>query len=160
MRRFHHIDLVVGSLERSLPFYRELLAPLGFTQESTIVGERAETIHYLGTGDADLGLRERMADQPVDRYAVGLHHLAFAAPSREVVDERAAWLRAAGAAIESGPRDYDYAPATTRCSSPTPTGSSWRSSTAPEHRADGRARYRAPPCSASPTAWSISAFVV
>ena len=110
MRRFHHIDLVVTSLERSLPFYRELLAPLGFTQESTIVGERGEAVHYLGTGDADLGLRERMADQPVDRYAVGLHHVAFGAPSREVVDERAAWLRAAGAAIESGPRDYDYGP--------------------------------------------------
>jgi glyoxylase I family protein len=110
VRPFHHVDLVVASLERSLPFYRELLGPLGFTHESTIVGERGEPVHYIGSEDADLGLRERTADRPVDRYALGLHHLAFGAPSREVVDERAAWLRAAGAAIESGPREYDYSP--------------------------------------------------
>ena len=39
-----------------------------------------------------------------------MHHIAFAAPSREVVDERAAWLRETGATIESGPREYDYTP--------------------------------------------------
>lgn len=30
--------------------------------------------------------------------------------SREVVDERAAWLRDRGAEVESGPREYDYTP--------------------------------------------------
>jgi catechol 2,3-dioxygenase-like lactoylglutathione lyase family enzyme len=45
-----------------------------------------------------------------DRYAVGVHHLALEAPSREVVDERAEWLRARGAQIESGPGEYDYSP--------------------------------------------------
>ncbi len=45
-----------------------------------------------------------------DRYAVGVHHVALAAASREVVDERAAWLREAGATIESGPKEYDYSP--------------------------------------------------
>jgi catechol 2,3-dioxygenase-like lactoylglutathione lyase family enzyme len=29
-----HVDLVVGDLERSLAFYRGLLAPLGYTRES------------------------------------------------------------------------------------------------------------------------------
>ncbi len=28
----HHVDLVVSSTERSLPFYRELLGPLGYTR--------------------------------------------------------------------------------------------------------------------------------
>ena len=45
-----------------------------------------------------------------DRYSVGLHHLAFEAPSRAVVDERADWLRAHGAEIESEPREYGYSP--------------------------------------------------
>jgi catechol 2,3-dioxygenase-like lactoylglutathione lyase family enzyme len=47
---------------------------------------------------------------PYDRYAVGLHHLAFAAPTRAAVDERHQWLLSAGAEIESAPREYDYAP--------------------------------------------------
>jgi catechol 2,3-dioxygenase-like lactoylglutathione lyase family enzyme len=46
----------------------------------------------------------------LDRYRIGLHHLAFAAPSRDVVDERAAWLRAQDVEIESGPAEYDYVP--------------------------------------------------
>jgi glyoxylase I family protein len=107
----HHIDLVVTSLERSLGFYRDLLGPLGYTRAGTIVGERGETVWYLGgSGGAAVGLREAQAEGPGDRYAPGLHHLAFAAQSREHVDERAAWLRAAGAAFESDPREYDYIP--------------------------------------------------
>jgi glyoxylase I family protein len=41
---------------------------------------------------------------------VGVHHVAFFADSRELVDERAAWLRDRGAEIESGPAEYDYTP--------------------------------------------------
>ena len=40
----HHVDLVVSSIERSLPFYRELLAPLGYHGISEVEGERGETI--------------------------------------------------------------------------------------------------------------------
>jgi glyoxylase I family protein len=41
---------------------------------------------------------------------VGLHHLAFEAHSRGAVNERAGWLRAQGAEIESGPEEYAYLP--------------------------------------------------
>jgi len=41
---------------------------------------------------------------------VGIHHVAFGAPSREAVNERAEWLRAEGIEIESGPKEYDYLP--------------------------------------------------
>jgi glyoxylase I family protein len=109
----HHVDLVVSSLERSLPFYRELLAPLGYTDASTIEGERGETVWYL-SGPAvtvSIGLREAEArDRTHDRYAVGLHHLAVEADSRATVDERAGWLGRGGAEIESLPREYDYLP--------------------------------------------------
>jgi catechol 2,3-dioxygenase-like lactoylglutathione lyase family enzyme len=108
----HHVDLVVSSLERSLPFYRELLEPLGYTRAGTITGERGETVWYLGgTGAGSIGLREsRSAGPPVDRYALGLHHLAVSADSRARVDECARRLHARGAELESEPREYDYIP--------------------------------------------------
>ena len=113
--RFDHIDLVVTSLERSIEFYRGLLGPLGWTDVGEITGERGETVVYLSPphgGACALGLREppNGAETPYDRYAVGLHHLCFTAPSREAVDERARWLAANKAEIESSPQEYDYSP--------------------------------------------------
>ena len=107
----HHVDLVVSSIERSLPFYRDLLAPLGFHRISEVEGERGESIWYLGGPGTAIGLRQAQSDSPAyDRYSVGLHHLAVEAYSRAVVDERADWLRAQGAEIESGPEEYHYIP--------------------------------------------------
>jgi catechol 2,3-dioxygenase-like lactoylglutathione lyase family enzyme len=112
----HYVDLVVTSLARSLPFYQDLL---GWTETGEIVGERGERVVYIrppGRSSqwyASLGLREKQSDAgaaPYDRYAVGIHHLAFVAESRGEVDDRAEWLRGCGAEIESGPREYDYMP--------------------------------------------------
>jgi glyoxylase I family protein len=110
-----HLDLVVTDLERSLAFYRGLLAPLGYLRESRIPGERGEPVTYLGRaeGGGSIGLRERQSDAdavPYDRYAVGVHHVAFAADSRAAVDERAEWVADQGMTIESGPQEYGYAP--------------------------------------------------
>jgi glyoxylase I family protein len=108
----HHIDLVVSSIERSLPFYRDLLGPLGWHGVSEVQGERGETIWYLWGPGSSVGVRQAQVDDGVqfDRYRVGLHHVAFEAPSRAVVNERAAWLRAQQAEIESGPEEYWYSP--------------------------------------------------
>ena len=114
--KISHVDLVVSSIARSLPFYRGLLEPIGWSGLREIQGEQGETIHYLsveGPGVAALGLREKRSDAhgvPYDRYAIGIHHLCFDVISREVVDERAQWLREQGARIESGPAEYDYTP--------------------------------------------------
>jgi glyoxylase I family protein len=110
-----HLDLVVTSLERSLAFYRGLLEPLGYVRVSEIEGERGERVVYLGRvgGMGSVSLRAAQSDAhevPYDRYAVGLHHLAFSASSRATVDERAAWLLEQGAQIESAPQEYAYAP--------------------------------------------------
>jgi glyoxylase I family protein len=107
-----HVDLVVASIERSLPFYRELLAPLGFHRIGEVEGERGETIWYLSGAASAIGLREAQtpSEGPYDRYRVGLHHLAFEAQSRGAVNERAGWLRAQGAEIESGPEEFAYLP--------------------------------------------------
>ena len=106
----HHVDLVVRSIERSLPFYRELLAPLGWHRISEVEGERGETIWYLTGPGSSVGLRAAQQPGDHDRYRVGLHHLALEARSRAAVDERAEWLRARGAEIESGPEEYAYLP--------------------------------------------------
>ncbi|HEX4564442.1 MAG TPA: VOC family protein [Solirubrobacteraceae bacterium] len=114
--KISHVDLVVSSIERSLPFYRALLEPIGWTGLSEVRGERGETIWYLsvaGAGVSALGLREAQSDahaRPYDRYAIGVHHVCFDVPSREVVDDRARWLSDEGVTIESGPREYDYTP--------------------------------------------------
>jgi glyoxylase I family protein len=107
----HHVDLVVSSIERSLPFYSGLLGPLGFSRIGEVEGERGETIWYLGGPGSAVGLREAQSDSPpYDRYRIGLHHLAFEAGSRRDVDERAAWLRTQNVEIESEPQEYTYLP--------------------------------------------------
>jgi glyoxylase I family protein len=108
-----HVDLVVSSFERSTPFYRGLLGLLGPTREEEIVGERGERVVYFIRPGAlgAVGLRERQSPgEPYDRYSLGLHHLALAAPDREAVDRVGAWAGEEGVEIESGPGEYDYTP--------------------------------------------------
>ncbi len=108
----HHVDLVVSSIERSLPFYRDLLGPLGWHGVTEVEGERGETIWYLWGPGTSIGLRQAQTPSAggYDRYRVGLHHLALEAASRAVVSERADWLREQGLEIESGPEEYWYSP--------------------------------------------------
>jgi catechol 2,3-dioxygenase-like lactoylglutathione lyase family enzyme len=108
-RAVDHFDLVVSDFERSESFYLGLLEPLGWRKTGVIEGERGEHVQYHGSGETSFSLRRAQSDAhptPYDRYAVGIHHVAFGAPTREAVDERAAWLREQGAEIESGPAEY------------------------------------------------------
>jgi glyoxylase I family protein len=108
----HHVDLVVSSIERSLPFYRDLLGPLGWHGLSEVEGERGETIWYLWGPGTSVGLRAAQSETAggFDRYRIGVHHVAFEAYSRALVDERAEWLRETGAELESEPQEYAYTP--------------------------------------------------
>ena len=112
----HHVDLVVSSIERSLPFYRDLLGPLGFHRIGEVEGERGETIWYFAGPGSSVGIRKASGSPEVqriggiNRYEIGLHHLAFEAVSRAVVDERNDWLVGTGAEIETPPREYAYSP--------------------------------------------------
>jgi glyoxylase I family protein len=106
----HHVDLVVSSITRSLPFYTELLGPIGYARVGEVEGERGETIWYISGPGTSIGLRESQSDVPHDRYAVGLHHIAFEADSRARVEEIADWLRAQGVELESEPQEYTYMP--------------------------------------------------
>jgi catechol 2,3-dioxygenase-like lactoylglutathione lyase family enzyme len=106
----HHVDLVVSSIERSLPFYTQLLGPLGYHSVTEVEGERGETIWYVSGPGTSIGLRESQVDDVAfDRYRVGVHHIAFEADSRSQVDERADWARAQ-TELESEPQEYSYLP--------------------------------------------------
>ena len=107
----HHVDLVVSSIERSLPFYTQLLGPLGYHSVGEVEGERGETIWYLSGPGTSVGLREAQSeDVGFDRYRVGIHHLAFEADSRAQVDEREDWLRTQAVDVESEAQEYTYMP--------------------------------------------------
>ena len=113
-RGLHHLDLVVSDLERSKSFYSELLGTLGWSGVLDLKGERGESIWYLQAEDTWLGLREKQSDAhgvPYDRYAVGVHHVAFEASSREAVDRCWDWVLPQGTATESAPKEFPhYAP--------------------------------------------------
>jgi glyoxylase I family protein len=110
-RGIHHLDLVVTDVERSKHFYSELLRTLGWAGVLELEGERGETIWYLQAQDTWLGLRKKQSDAhpvPYDRYGVGVHHVAFEAPSRELVDRCWAWVLEQGVATESAPKEFPH----------------------------------------------------
>jgi glyoxylase I family protein len=110
-RGLHHLDLVVSDLERSRTFYSDLLRPLGWGPVLDLVGERGETIWYLQAQETWLGLRQKQSDAhlvPYDRYAIGIHHVAFEALSRRAVDECWDRVLAQGVKTESAPKEFPH----------------------------------------------------
>ena len=84
-----HVDLTVTDAGRSVPFYDAVLKYLGF-QGGPFQGDGREVGGWLNpaTGfNISIHLaKPQSADTRHDRYAPGLHHLAFDADSREDVD--------------------------------------------------------------------------
>ena len=74
------------------------------------MGERGERVYLGGRDVVELGLRDALTTSDFDRYRVGVHHIAFEAASRDVVDERLVWVRDQGLEIENAPKEYDYGP--------------------------------------------------
>ena len=105
----HHIDLTVSDPTASRPFYE---AVLGF------MGYRVVSVHARGFdcdlatpdgGFSSIGVMRAGGPNAArlhDRYSPGLHHLAWAAASREDVDAMHALLQRIGAAILDPPADY------------------------------------------------------
>lgn len=89
----------------------------------------AKALFMLAAPEPPLGSAKRGSAGAYDRYRVGVHHVAFQASSRAVVDERYAWARERGAEIESAPKEYDYMPDYYACFFLTRTASSSRSFT-------------------------------
>ena len=105
----HHIDLTVSDLPRSLAYYAWVLPLMGFER----IADCEEGPLWAGQG-MELGLQAaRPASRSArhDRYAPGLHHLAFGAPTRAAVDRLHGELVKFGVEILDAPALYErYAP--------------------------------------------------
>src|SRR5215510_10167732 len=105
---FHHIDVTVTDLTRSTGFYDRVLPLLGWERRADCADGP------LWAGDrAEMGLQPaRPASRRAhDRYAPGLHHLAFGAPDRAAVDRVYRALEQLSVPILDPPASYEhYAP--------------------------------------------------
>jgi catechol 2,3-dioxygenase-like lactoylglutathione lyase family enzyme len=102
---------VATDVKRSKRFYSELLRGLGWAGVLDREGERGETIWYLQAQDTWIGLREKQSHAhpvPYDRYAVGIHHVAFEASSREAVDHCCEWVLRQDVETESAPKEFPH----------------------------------------------------
>ena len=106
----HHLDLTVTDLERSVEFYEQVLERLGYARTFDYAGEvPCWELRRNGT-ILGIGLHRARTHSPHDRYAPGLHHVAFHAASRRDVDEFHEFLRQANIRILDAPAEYDYTP--------------------------------------------------
>ena len=107
----HHVDLVVSSVERSLPFYRDLLGPLGYHRVSEVEGERGETIWYFGGPGSSIGIRQaQSASAASTGTASGCTTSRSRRPRGRSSTSGTAGSSASGATIETPPREYAYSP--------------------------------------------------
>ena len=106
----NHVDLTVSDLERSVAFYASLLTHLGFVRSTEYAGEVPNWTRADGGATFSIGLHAARRRMPHDRYAPGLHHLAFHAGSRGEVDAVHELVRSTGAAVLDPPAEYDYTP--------------------------------------------------
>ena len=113
----HHVALTVNDWDASYPFYSRLAEVFGAkpfieTQGSPHRDDDGRVLILAGDGfmfsiwEASVANRSNTFTD----YNVGLHHMAFDAPSRDAVDELYAVLQSMNADIEDPPREYDYVP--------------------------------------------------
>jgi catechol 2,3-dioxygenase-like lactoylglutathione lyase family enzyme len=102
----HHVDLSAGDLARSTTFYDQVLPLIGFRRGVSV----PEGPIWVGAG-LEIGLQPARSATAHDRYAPGLHHLAFTAPSRAAVDAFHERLLELGVPVLDAPAEYpQYAP--------------------------------------------------
>jgi glyoxylase I family protein len=104
----HHIDLTVKDPAASRPFYEAVLGFLGY--RCVADHPRGYDFDRVGAaGFTSVGIMRAEgpnASREHDRYAPGLHHLAFAAESREDVDRMHDLVQRIGATVLDPPTDY------------------------------------------------------
>jgi glyoxylase I family protein len=100
----HHLDITAGDLTRSTDFYDRVLPLMGFVR----IEDAPEGPLWAGA-QVEVGLQAaRTSAAKHDRYAPGLHHLAFTAPTREAVDDLHRRLVELGVEIADAPAEYPH----------------------------------------------------
>jgi len=102
----HHIDLTVKDPRASRPFYDAVLGFLGYL--SATEDTWGFDYHHKG-GIPQIGIFKAKGENAArkhDRYSPGLHHIAWAAESREDVDRLYELLKKINATILDAPADY------------------------------------------------------
>jgi catechol 2,3-dioxygenase-like lactoylglutathione lyase family enzyme len=115
MRGFlSHLDLTVTDLTSSVDFYDRVLGRLGYRRMDGVgAGAPCWAIADASGGFFTIALKPARTESKVarhDRYAPGLHHLAFHADSRADVDRFHDFLREIGATVLDPPAEYGYTP--------------------------------------------------
>ena len=87
--KMDHINLLVSSLENSLPYYQCLLPLLGFTHERKNIWTDGNGF-YLQIQQAKPGTR------PYERYGAGLNHIGFGVEREEQVKQVRQAMKDAG----------------------------------------------------------------
>jgi catechol 2,3-dioxygenase-like lactoylglutathione lyase family enzyme len=109
-----HLDLTVADPARSVAFYDRVLARLGYRRlDEAGAGAPCWGIADAAHGVFAIALKAARAGRKAvahDRYAPGLHHLAFHADSRDDVDAFHGFLVAIGATVLDPPAEYGYTP--------------------------------------------------
>ena len=112
-----HIDISVGYLEKSIPFYAAFFEALGYRRWEISMSEwqgssprrAAWGLEYSNGARFDVEVRParpESRDRKYDRYEPGPHHLAFHAENREVVERVHEALLEIGATVLDPPTDY------------------------------------------------------
>ena len=105
----HHVDLTVRDPQSSRPFYEAVLGFMGYAVSDTDAYGFDMDLRSDGALVGSIGVlqaRGENAARAHDRYAAGLHHLAWNAESRADVDAMHALLLRIGATVLDPPADY------------------------------------------------------
>jgi glyoxylase I family protein len=106
LSRVHHVDLSIRNIAAAEPLYDLILTHMGYVKGKPYPQGGGEWDQPDGSS---IGIRPttgRHAAREHDRYASGLHHLAWRAGSRADVDALHAKLVAFGAPILDAPAEY------------------------------------------------------
>ncbi|RMF25545.1 MAG: bleomycin resistance protein [Deltaproteobacteria bacterium] len=112
-----HIDLSTSDPDRAIPFYDALFGALGYQRLAIAATDfrgpkprrAAWRVRFDSTASFGVEVRPSSGpnrDRPNDRYAPGMHHMAFHAESAQDVDRVHRAMVAAGATVLDAPADY------------------------------------------------------
>jgi len=106
----NHLDLTVTNLVASTAFYDKVLGKLGYKRIGEYEGDVPCWAPSLAGSSFSIGIHQAKVTTPHNRYAAGLHHLAFHLSSRREIDNFHEFLVGERIQVLDAPAVYDYTP--------------------------------------------------